>query len=153
MRLTYSYDLDTVNKQRIFNRILAENRIQEAGGRLYIEAELDGLYPAILQFARTLAKVTSPLFSHSPQRGAARNRQIQCARRSEPAGPLTDRGLGPSATQKMPVSRKSRSRRSGRNAGCAPELFVAAYTLTSSMPAFFPRFREYFLSVGLFQCS
>ena len=27
MRLTYSYDLDTENKQRIFNRILVENRI------------------------------------------------------------------------------------------------------------------------------
>ena len=49
MRLTYSYDLDTPNKQRIFNRILAENRIQEA----------DGLYPAILQFAQTVAKVSS----------------------------------------------------------------------------------------------
>ena len=59
MRLTYSYDLDTVNKQRIFNRILAENRILEADGRLYIEAELDGLYPAILQFAQTVAKVSS----------------------------------------------------------------------------------------------
>ncbi len=34
MRLTYSYDLDTPNKQRIFNRILAENSIQEADGRL-----------------------------------------------------------------------------------------------------------------------
>ena len=29
MRLTYTYDLDTENKQRIFNRILSENRIQE----------------------------------------------------------------------------------------------------------------------------
>jgi hypothetical protein len=53
MRLTYSYDLDTVNKQRIFNRIL------EADGRLYIETEPDGLYPAILQFAQTVAKVSS----------------------------------------------------------------------------------------------
>jgi hypothetical protein len=59
MRLTYSYDLDTVNKQRIFNRILAENRILEADGRLYIETEPDGLYPAILQFAQTVAKISS----------------------------------------------------------------------------------------------
>jgi Domain of unknown function DUF1828 len=28
MRLTYTYDLDTENKQRIFNRILSESRIQ-----------------------------------------------------------------------------------------------------------------------------
>jgi hypothetical protein len=62
MRLTYSYDLDTVNKQRIFNRILAENRILEQDGRLYIEAEPERLYPAILQFAQTVAKVSSMQF-------------------------------------------------------------------------------------------
>ncbi len=59
MRLSYSYDLDTPSKQRIFSRILAENRIQEADGRLYIEAEPEALYPAILQFAQTVAKVSS----------------------------------------------------------------------------------------------
>ena len=57
MRLTYSYDLDTENKQRIFNRILSENRIQEHDGRLFIETEPDRLYPAILHFAQTVAKV------------------------------------------------------------------------------------------------
>jgi Domain of unknown function DUF1828 len=62
MRLTYSYDLDTENKQRIFSRILAENRIQEQDGRLYVEAEPERLYPAILQFAQTLAKVSSMQF-------------------------------------------------------------------------------------------
>jgi hypothetical protein len=51
MRLTYTYDLDTENKQRIFNRILSENRIQEQDGRLYIEAEPERLYPALLHFA------------------------------------------------------------------------------------------------------
>ena len=62
MRLTYSYDLDTGNKQRIFNRILSENRIQEQDGRLFIEAEPDRLYPAILHFAQTVAKVSSMQF-------------------------------------------------------------------------------------------
>lgn len=62
MRLTYSYELDTVNKQKIFNRILAENRISEQDGRLYIEAEPERLYPAILQFAQTVAKVSSMQF-------------------------------------------------------------------------------------------
>jgi len=62
MRLTYSYDLDTENKLRIFNRILSENRIQEQDGRLFIEAEPDRLYPAILQFAQTVAKVSSMQF-------------------------------------------------------------------------------------------
>ena len=59
MRLTYTYDLDTENKQRIFYRILSENRIQEQDGRLYIEAEPERLYPALLQFAQTVAKVSS----------------------------------------------------------------------------------------------
>jgi hypothetical protein len=59
MRLNYTYDLDTGNKQRIFNRILSENRIQEQDGRLYIEAEPERLYPALLQFAQTVAKVSS----------------------------------------------------------------------------------------------
>jgi hypothetical protein len=62
MRLTYNYDLDTENKLRIFNRILAENRIAEQDGRLYIEAEPERLYPAILQFAQTVAKVSSMQF-------------------------------------------------------------------------------------------
>jgi hypothetical protein len=59
MRLTYNYDLDTENKERIFNRILSENQVQEQDGRLYIEAEPERLYPALLQFAQTIAKVSS----------------------------------------------------------------------------------------------
>jgi hypothetical protein len=62
MRLTYSYDLDTENKQRIFHRILAENRIEEQDGRLFIDAEPARLYPAILQFAQTVAKVSGMQF-------------------------------------------------------------------------------------------
>lgn len=62
MRLTYTYDLDTANKQRIFSRILAENRVSEQDGRLYIDAEPDRLYPAILHFAQTVAKVSSMQF-------------------------------------------------------------------------------------------
>jgi hypothetical protein len=59
MRLSFNFDVDTENKQRIFNRILSENRIQEQEGRLYIEAEPEQLYPAILQFAQTVAKISS----------------------------------------------------------------------------------------------
>src|ERR1039457_202956 len=47
MRLSYSYELDTPNKERIFQRMLAENRIQEQDGSLYVETDLTGLYPAI----------------------------------------------------------------------------------------------------------
>lgn len=59
MRLSYSYDLDTSNKLRIFHRILSENRIQEQNGTLYVDTNWDSLYPAILQFAQTVAKVAN----------------------------------------------------------------------------------------------
>ncbi|MBK9169108.1 MAG: DUF1828 domain-containing protein [Bryobacterales bacterium] len=62
MRLTYHDNLDTENKVRIFNRILVENRIAEQDGRLFLDAELGALYPAILQFAQTVAKVSSMQF-------------------------------------------------------------------------------------------
>jgi len=59
MRLSFNLDVDTESRQRIFSRILSENRIQEQNGRLFMEAEAERLYPAILQFAQTVAKVSS----------------------------------------------------------------------------------------------
>jgi hypothetical protein len=59
MRLSFNLDIDTESRQRIFSRILSENRVQEQNGRLFMETEPDGLYPAILQFAQTIAKVSS----------------------------------------------------------------------------------------------
>lgn len=59
MRLTYSFDLDSPAKQRIFNRILSENHVEESGGRLFLEVEPDRLYPAVLHFAQTVAKLSS----------------------------------------------------------------------------------------------
>ncbi len=59
MRLSYTFDLDTPNKERIFQRILAENRISEENGNLILEVPPDSLYPAVLQFAQTVAKVSN----------------------------------------------------------------------------------------------
>ncbi|MBM3747403.1 MAG: DUF1828 domain-containing protein [Acidobacteria bacterium] len=59
MRLSFNLDVDTESRQRIFTRILSENRLQEQDGRLFLETEPDRLYPAILQFAQTVAKVSS----------------------------------------------------------------------------------------------
>jgi hypothetical protein len=59
MRLSYSYELDTPNKQRIFHRILSENRLQEENGTLFLDTTWDSLYPAILQFAQATAKVSN----------------------------------------------------------------------------------------------
>ena len=59
MRLSYSYDVETPTKQKIFSRILSENGISEDRGRLYLETTAEGLYPALLQFAQTVAKVSN----------------------------------------------------------------------------------------------
>lgn len=59
MRLSYSFDLDTPNKERIFCRILAENQVFEDNGTLFIDSKPESLYPTILQFAQTVAKVSN----------------------------------------------------------------------------------------------
>jgi len=59
MRLSYSFDLDTPNKERIFQRILAENRVNEENGNLFADTDPKSLYPAILQFAQAVSKVSN----------------------------------------------------------------------------------------------
>ena len=59
MRLSYSYDIDTPTKRRILDRILSENGITEDQGRLSNESMPEHLYPALLQFAQTIAKVSN----------------------------------------------------------------------------------------------
>src|ERR1700749_1325383 len=43
MRLSYSYEIDTPAKQKIFSRMLSENGVSEDRGRLYIETTSDHL--------------------------------------------------------------------------------------------------------------
>jgi Domain of unknown function DUF1828 len=59
MRLSYSYELDTPRKEQILARILSENYLNEDDGNLYLDAKPDALYPAVLQFAQTVAKVAN----------------------------------------------------------------------------------------------
>ncbi|MEK7407576.1 MAG: DUF1828 domain-containing protein [Acidobacteriota bacterium] len=59
MRLSFNLELETESRQRILSRILSENRVQEQDGRLFMEAESERLYPAILRFAQTIAKISS----------------------------------------------------------------------------------------------
>jgi len=59
MRLSYHYDIDTPNKERIFQKILSENRIAEEKGNLFLDARPDRLYPSVLQFAQAVAKVSN----------------------------------------------------------------------------------------------
>src|ERR1035437_5943613 len=38
MRLSYTFEIDTPNKEKIFHRILAENGVNEQNGELFVEA-------------------------------------------------------------------------------------------------------------------
>jgi hypothetical protein len=57
MRLSYTFDIDTPNKERIFRRILAENGVSEDGGEFFMEAASESLYMALLQFSQAVSKV------------------------------------------------------------------------------------------------
>jgi len=59
MRLSYSFDIDTPNKERILNRILSENQVEETDGNLWIETEPDKLYSSVMQLAQVVGKVSN----------------------------------------------------------------------------------------------
>lgn len=59
MRISYSFEIDSPNKERIFQRILAENGVQEENGAIFLDASVASLYPAILQFAQAISKVSN----------------------------------------------------------------------------------------------
>ncbi|MBT9161298.1 MAG: hypothetical protein DDT26_02603 [Dehalococcoidia bacterium] len=59
MRLSYNFDLDTPNKEKIFQRILLENGVSESEGEIYLETTPDSLYPALMQFSQAVGKVSN----------------------------------------------------------------------------------------------
>lgn len=59
MRLSYNFDIDTENKDRIFKRILNENKVEDDCGNLFVDVAPEHLYPAVLHFGQTVAKVTN----------------------------------------------------------------------------------------------
>jgi hypothetical protein len=59
MRLSYTFDLDTPNKEKIFHRILLENGVNEEEGQLYMDTDAESLYPALMQFSQALGKVSN----------------------------------------------------------------------------------------------
>lgn len=59
MRLSYDYEIDTENKERIFQQIVSQNGLNEEDGSMYLDTTVQELYPAIMQFAQTVNKVGS----------------------------------------------------------------------------------------------
>ena len=57
MRLSYTYDINTPAKQRIYDSILINNGVSSDEGSLYLETPLGKLYEGILQFAGCVQKI------------------------------------------------------------------------------------------------
>ena len=50
MRLSYSFDVGTPTRQRIFESIIINNGVGNEDGDLYLDTPLDKLYESVLQF-------------------------------------------------------------------------------------------------------
>lgn len=59
MRLSYSYDVETPARRKVLERILSENGVSESHGRFFVDTTPEQLYPDLLQFAQTVAKVSN----------------------------------------------------------------------------------------------
>ena len=57
MRLSYTYDIDSDAKRRIFDGILHNNNVGNDNGILYIDTTIEMLYQDILRFAGCVQKV------------------------------------------------------------------------------------------------
>jgi hypothetical protein len=59
MRLSYSYEIDTPNKETILQKILTENRLSENNGNLSFVSKPETLYSDILHVTQTFMKIGS----------------------------------------------------------------------------------------------
>jgi len=59
MHLSYSYEIDTPNKGRIFQNIISENSLDIEDGNIFIDVQPSQLYAGVFQFAQTVAKISS----------------------------------------------------------------------------------------------
>ena len=57
MRLSYTYEINTNARQRIFESILENNRVANDQGNLYLDSPVETLYESLLQFAGCAQKV------------------------------------------------------------------------------------------------
>lgn len=59
MRLSYSYEIDTPNKEIILQKIISENRLEEDDGNIRYQTKNDTLYSDIMHVAQTYMKIGS----------------------------------------------------------------------------------------------
>lgn len=58
-RLSYSYDIDSVNKETILQKILSENKLTEEEGNICLETRPETLYSDIMHITQAYAKIGS----------------------------------------------------------------------------------------------
>ena len=58
-RLAYSYDLDTENKEAIFQKILAENGLHEENGNICLDTSMNDVFTNIMHITQAYAKIGS----------------------------------------------------------------------------------------------
>lgn len=59
MRLSYTYNIDTPNKDRIFHRILLENGLHENNGNIFAPIISNSIMKTLMHFAMVISKVMS----------------------------------------------------------------------------------------------
>ena len=59
MRLSYSYEIDTENKEAILQRIISENNLIEEEGNIFLITKPDTIYSDILHVAQVFMKIGS----------------------------------------------------------------------------------------------
>jgi len=59
MRLSYSYEIDTNNKEAVFQKIINENSLVEDNGNIILQTTQDTIYTDILHITQAFAKIGS----------------------------------------------------------------------------------------------
>lgn len=59
MHLSYSFEIDIPNKEKIYNQILSQNHVENSEGNLYIDTNINNLYGSVMQLTQVIAKISN----------------------------------------------------------------------------------------------
>lgn len=59
MRLSYRFDINTENKNKILSKILTNNGIEDSGGNFILDTSADTFFTDLLQYQMAIAKVSN----------------------------------------------------------------------------------------------
>lgn len=62
MRLSYTFDVGSTTRKKVFDSILVNNGVRNDDGNLYMDSSVQDLYPNILQFAGCVQKICNMKF-------------------------------------------------------------------------------------------